>query len=280
MPRVSRRGKRVKGRRRRTRKGRRKTGSLKLMKSVARRVALNLSEAKRFTTLNELPFGGAGVNGNTRWSYRNVFAVLPSSNGAISGTSFAIDGNEIVDPMIKFKSAWRLPYWNILETPEQVNSYSTMYMWIYLVAVNDQLSSTIPPSPTWTGYPAQYSSTDPGWFLTQDGVKPTLNGNNVRVIRRWHKKYTPENLITQDITGAATVGHGTVTISIHGKHKFRGKKTFEDAVFADTDSNFLRSTVLRGWNYYFLVGWGGTGSLTFAQQPQCNLDTFCYWKDP
>lgn len=255
-----------------------------MMKSVARRVALNLSEAKRYTTLNEIPFGVPPVTARSfAWTYKNVFAPIPSANGSAAGSSWAIDGNEIVDPMVTLKSTWILNYQNILYN-ELPQTYGSTYMWIYLIACNEQVSGTVPPSNTWTTYPAQYSSGDFGWFLTQNATRPTLNGNNVKVIRRWGRKYTPDEQFAaiESPTNVEFYTAGRPSINIQCKHRFRGKKTFEDAPFGDTDSNFLRSVMLRGWNFYWLMGWGnGTGlTLAAANQPSVTADTYTYFKDP
>lgn len=250
---------------------------MRLMKSVARRVALNLSEAKRYTTLNEVPFGVSPVGStNYKWVYKNVFAPLPSANGVTAGSSWAIDGNEIVDPLVKLKITWRLNYASIISSSP---AYSSQYVYVYLIACNEQVSATVPPSNTWTTYPIQYSSDDPGWFLQQLGTRPTLNGNNVKVLRKWSRKYTPDEMYVP--ADAVIFGIGQPTLNMNCKHKFRGKKTFEDQVFADTDSNFLRSAILRGWNYYWLMGWAtGGASLAPAQQPVAGVDSFTYFKDP
>lgn len=259
---------------------------MRLMKSVARRVALNLSEAKRFTTLNELPIPPVPASVTFRWAYKNVFAPIPSGNGAAAGTSWAVEGNEIVDPLVKMKITFRLNFSN--QIAGLLNgAYTTNYMWVYLIASNEQVTGLLPPSNTWTNYPVQYASDDPGWFLTQNPQRPTLNGNNVKILRRWSRKYTPDELFAiADATSTLNVqGLGRPQINMNCKHRFRGKKTFEDAVFGDTDSNFLRSAILRGWNFYWLVGWGIGPTAEFSpipttNQPSVSCDTYTYFKDP
>lgn len=255
---------------------------MRLMKSVARRVALNLSEAKRFTTLNENPMPPIATAVTQRWVYKNVFSPIPSGNGAAAGTSWAIEGNEIVDPLVKMKLTFSLQFGITLNALSQ-SIYTTNYMAVYLVASNEQVSSLVPPSNTWTNYPVQYASDDPGWFLTQNPQRPTLNGNNVKIIRRWTRKYTPDEVFALvDSTAPQVAGYGRPQINFNCKHKFRGKKTFEDAVFGDTDSNFLRAAILRGWNFYWLVGWGigGVTGVPTPSQPVVSCDTYTYFKDP
>lgn len=220
-----------------------------------------------------------------RWVYKNVFAPLPSGNGAAAGTSWAVEGNEIVDPLVKMKLTFTLNLNGILQALSP-STYTTNYMYVYLLASNEQVSALVPPSNTWSNYPTQYASDDPGWFLTQNPQRPTLNGNNVKILRRWTRKYTPDEVFsTVDATSTIAVNAGgRPQINFNCKHKFRGKKTFEDAVFGDTDSNFLRSAILRGWNFYWLVGWGigpagGTG-IPSGLQPTVTCDTYTYFKDP
>jgi len=108
-----------------------------------------------------------------------------------------------------------------------------------------------------------------------------MNGNNVKVIRRWGRKYTPDELVAIDEGTGSFYGFGNPTLNINGQHRFRGKKTFEDQVFGDTDSNFLRSATLRGWNFYWVTGWGiPAGSWDSQAQPSVSVDTYTYFKDP
>ncbi|QDJ95224.1 capsid protein [Capybara virus 9_cap1_45] len=288
MPRAARRTSRRSRRKpvRRSRKRSRRSGQMKMMKSVARRVALNLTEAKRFTTLNEAPFAALpSANRSFGWVYRNALAQLPSANGVAAGSSWAIDGNEIVDPLLKLKNYYQAPLQPYPPIPP-VNewSYGTQFFYVYLIACNEQVSGTIPPSAVWSAYPDQYSSNDPGWFLQQDGTKPTLNGNNVKIIKKWSKRYTPVEIMEiPTSTSNPRVVDGCPVVRFDCKKKLRGKKTFEDAVFADTDSNFLRSAILRGWNFYWLLGWGATADLAggaSSQQPYWLVDSFTYFKDP
>lgn len=251
---------------------------MRLMKSVARRVALNLSEAKRYTTLNEAPLPQIVGSTNYNWAYKNVFAPIPSANGSAAGTSWAIAGNEIVDPLVKLNITFSLNYFQMVNALNTA-AYSSTYMYVYLVACNEQVSGTVPPSNTWTRYPTIYAVDDPGWFLNQNPARVVLNGNNVKVIRKWRRKHTPDELLSEVATTFGSFGRPAVDFRC--KHWFRGKKTFEDQVFADTDSNFLRSAILRGWNFYWLVGWGvATGTLPTAQQPTVVADTYTYFKDP
>lgn len=261
---------------------------MKMMKRVARRVTLSLSEAKRFTILNDRPFTVAAGGQSVRWAYKNIFSQLPTATGSLAGSSYGVDGNEIVDLLWKAKIAFSIDYGSILSTAaDSPLAYGTVMLHVYLVAANDYTSSvadggTPPGSLTWTNYPAQFSATDPGWFLTQNGYRPTLNGNNVKVVKAWHKRYNPDIVFERFAAGDTNVdGRGVIVQRIDVKHKFRGKKTFEDAPLADTDANFLRAGTLRGWNYYLLVGWAAPAVIsTVSNQPFINMDQYLYFKDP
>lgn len=258
-----------------------------MMKRVARRVALSLSEAKRFTLLNDSAFFATG-SPTFQWRYKNIFAQLPAANTtATTGSSYATVGSEIVDLLWKAKMVWRMPFFQLGTSPAtNLFSYGTVYFRAYLIAANDEPNTAVggatPPGTTvWNTYPAQYSSTDLGWFLDQDPKKPTLNGNNVRILKRWSKKYTPPVQWDRYASGDTNLQMlGDNYFNMTCKHKFRGKKTFEDNVFGDTDSNFPRGGTLRGWNYYLLCGWGSAGGLDVISQPSLTMDQFLYFKDP
>jgi len=257
---------------------------MRLMKRVARTVALKLSESKRFSDINRTVFSGYVGTATFRWAYRNIFATLPVATGALAGSSYAIDGNEIVDPLMKVKAVCQIPFGQIASAAANL-AYGTIRVTAYLLASNDYTGPVVgggPPPGTmgFSGYPTQYSSDDPGWFLNQDGYKTTLNGNNVKVMKKWTKKYHPD-IIVNDTDGPYTnVGLGNIVLDLTFKHKFRGKYTFEDNHIGDLDSNYPRAGTLRGWNYYLLVGWAAQGGIAYAQAPQVFMDTFMYFKDP
>lgn len=260
---------------------------MKMMKRVARRVTLSLSEAKRFTVLNDAPFTPGLGPLSVRWLYKNIFAQLPTATGSLAGSSYGVDGSEIVDLLWKAKITMTMDYGSLLATiSESLLAYGTTYFHVYLIAANDYSSAvaaggTPPGTLTWSTYPAQFSATDPGWFLSQSGFRPTLNGNNCKVIRAWHKRFTPDIQFQRVASGdTGTDGRGVVHLKMDVKHKFRGKKTFEDAPLADTDANFLRAGTLRGWNYFLLCGWGLPTAVSASNQPGMFIDQFMYFKDP
>lgn len=258
---------------------------MRLMKRVARRVALSLSESKRLTVANQTVFNNAGSS-SQRWMFKNVFAQLTVASGSIAGQSWALEGSEVVDLMVKAKINFRMD-WGALLAAQSSNGYGTIFLHVYLVSANDYTGSSLsgaPPPGTiaWSSYPTAFTADDPGWFLIQNGQNPTLNGNNIKIVRAWRKRYTPD-ILGQHISTAdnVKVGYGVSWQTLNVKHKFRGKKTFEDNPNGDLDSNFLRSGVLRGNNYYWLVGWGSSSSIGLgALQPQVYMDEFLYFKDP
>lgn len=258
---------------------------MRLMKRVARTVALKLSEAKRFTSLgfDANPATDYGAPRRFRWTYKNVFSGIPSAAGGSAGASFSLVGNEMVDPLAKAKFSFSWNYADILAA-RNYDAYGTVMGWVYIVATTDQLETT-----GFTQYPAQGSSTDPGWFMNQDPYRPTLNGNNCKIVRRWRIQHQPVNLAPTALTSTGQTiittsfsGAGTIIKNLTCKHRWKGKKTFED--FTQTanpgNANYFRSTFLRGWNYYWLVGWTVPEVVPFAQAPAIINDQYLYFKDP
>lgn len=258
---------------------------MRLMKRVARRVALSLSESKRYSVVNQLVFANSGT-ASQHWRYKNIFAQLPVATGSTAGSSYGLEGNEVVDLMVKAKINFVVDFGAILNQ-SLAQGYGTIFLHIYLISCNDfsgtSVSGAPPPnSVLWNTVPPQYTADDNGWFLVQNGQNPTLNGNNVRVIRAWHKRYTPEVQYQQFATGDSNrVGYGRLWQTLNVKHKFRGKKTFEDNPYGDNDPNFPRAGILNGKNYYWLIGWGSSSNIsTAAAQPNVYMDEFLYFKDP
>lgn len=215
-----------------------------------------------------------------------MFAQLPSATGSLAGASYALEGNEVVDLMVKAKFNFLVDFGAILNQ-SLAQGYGTIFFHAYLLATNDftgtAFSGAPPPGTwTWSQYPTQFTAEDPGWFLVQNGQNPTLNGNNVRVIRAWHKQVNPGIQYQQFATGDSNrVGYGRKWVTMNVKHKFKGKKTYEDNPFGDVDANYIRSGVLNGINYYWLIGWGSTSTISTAvAQPNLYMDEFLYFKDP
>lgn len=257
---------------------------MRLMKTVARRVTLGLSEAKRFSYINASTFVISGSAQHV-WRFKNIFAQLPTATGSLAGSSYGVEGNEIVDMTLKFKANFVIPIYQLVSNAQSLGAYGTIYCHMYIIAANDYSEvvgqgGTPPGSLTWTTYPNFGAADDPGWFLQMSGDRPTLNGNNCKVVRHWVRKYTPPPTTGWYAAGETRESFGVVNIPIVGKHKFKGKKTFEDNPIGDLDANFPRAGTLRGMNYFLLVGFSMPTIVTSAAFPQLWVDQFMYFKDP
>lgn len=237
---------------------------------MAKRVALGLSESKRFAIINEGYNTVLTTPASNQWYYRSVFAPLGgvSNQGA---ASYQVVGNEIQQPMLKVKFRCFIP-WGSLYSDNAANFGSVCFT-VMLVASNEQFLGLTPVS---------YGTTvpDPGWFYNQVGWMPTLNGNNVKVLRKWSKIVTPEPQGV-GLTGVSIAG----TSFVRGKLRYRWKRklTFEDTPPAPTQGGPQTARILRGWNYYLMVGvqtLGNYGSTSISAPPQLIMDSFLYYKDP
>lgn len=209
---------------------------------------------------------------------RNVFspiAVTPLSVGTTT-QSYILNGNEFVDPMLKVKLRVTWSFNN--QTPLQLQE---LYVFQYLIAANDEFTNTA----TLANYPVLGTSTDPGWFQVGNRITPTLNGNNVRILKRKRLVFKPQFPLINNIAVGSEQAVGTMSKTLSYTHKWRGKKTFEDdpanMIFTQGSQFLNRKNTLKGWNYYFLTGWVvPTYSLNSATRPGINMDTFLYFKDP
>lgn len=234
---------------------------MRLMRKVARRVTLGLAEAKRFAILNEDYTLLQSTNANSQWFLRNVFSPLGQGTA-----SFQIVGNEIVAPFLKLKFSFVVDFGRL--RGDNASNYNTVGLTVMLIAANEQHSITAPMS---------YGnlSGNPHWFYSNDGYRPTMNGNNVKVLKKWNRQITPPVNNTGTMEGARVV-NGTL------KYRWKKKLTFEDLGPPPTTGGPARASVLRGWNYYILVGTGVFASYTSALSapPDCYMDSFLYFKDP
>lgn len=259
---------------------------MRLMKRVARTVSLRLSEAKRFTSLGMEgnPTGSFGAARSFRWTFKNVFSGIPRAADASAGTAFALVGNEMVDPLAKMKVTFSFNFQDLLAA-RNYDAYGTAVGWVLLVAATDQYDPA--PGGGFRQYFTQAASDDPGWFINQDPYRVTLNGNNCKLIKRWRVQHQPEILAPialtstgQTIITTSFAGAGNILKTITCKHRFKGKKTFEDYNVANASGNYLRSTFLRGWNYYWLIGWSHPANVIADQSPYIVTDQYTYFKDP
>nr|QCO93516.1 capsid protein [Gopherus associated circular DNA virus 2] len=270
------RRKRTKGRRyrrvTRRRTTRRRTGSMRLMKSVARRVAKNLAETKRYARVLESASAIPSTTAASQWSLRHVFAPLAvtSSGGGQGTASYQFIGNEIVDPMVKFKFSWYLNWEQIRRT---ITNYGTIGLNVCLIAVNNTIAAAN------TGFVNAATVANFDWFYNPDAYNPTFNGNNVRVLKKWSRLVTPDQL------GPTTV-QGNQVVRGRLSYRWRRKLTFEDFATIPQSGGPSVSPELRGYNYYIITGfrgfgnWGGTSAGVPDAFPQCIMDQYLYYKDP
>lgn len=235
------------------------------MRRVARQETLKLVESKRFAVLNENALANTPTNLSTQWAIKNVFSQL--SQGT---TSFQIVGNEIQRPLLKIKFLFMADF-GALRTDNTLN-FGTVAFNVALVATNDTFFSA--------GTPTSFTNTSliSGFdmFYQPDGYKPTFNGNNVRVLKTWHRSITPDQQ-------AGTGGFGSKTVTGSMKYRWKRKLTYEDSsVIPGTGGPVREQMELRGWNYWLLVGsqvrTNYVSSLTAP--PTAVVDTFLYFKDP
>lgn len=243
------------------------------MARVARRVALSLPETKRFAILNEnytLPV--TATSQSSAYAYRNVFSPLVQDV-----TSFGVVGSElyprILSLNIKCLVRWSDNYqWNNL-----TQGVVPVKFHVWLVASNEQFSAATPAR-----YDYQ-ATNNPGWFYQPASTMPRLNGNNLKVLKSWHKIVNPPSLV-QGSGSTAVSAMTTVT----GKMKYRWKRkiTFEDTnTLATNQLGYISSPITRGWNYYILAGWStpvaqDVGTLKSYTPGIIIVDSFMYYKDP
>lgn len=237
---------------------------MRLMKTVARRVALGLAETKRFAIINEdwsiLPT----TNYRTWFSYTNVFSSL-----LVAADSYRMVGQEIQTPLLKCKFEFQIP-WDLIYLNEP-NNVGSVVLHVMLIASNEQDPTTGPLTYTNSSFEATSD-----WFYQSDAWRATMNGNNVKVLRKWTRQVNPD----QFIGGTTIRGRSTV----RGKLQYRWKRrmTFEDTAVTTTGTP-TQSKILRGWNYYLLCGWGLQTLLGAAVNngwPSMRMDRFLYYKDP
>lgn len=264
---LSTRRKRRSGRRKRNLKRRRtgrKTGSVRLMRTVARRVALNLAETKRFGLINLVSPNPTGTGRNQFWYTSPFFSLV---NGTASGD---IVGAEIQNVLLKMNFRVQIP-WSLLWTAASPvgSNYGTVSLMVALIATNEDSIG----SATWTSFNPLF--TPFFWMYQTDMDKPLFNGHNVKVLKQWKRTVTPDQL------SAAPTANTSVQI-IKGKirHRFR-KIRYEDTGTVPAIGAPPRASYTRGWNYHIIYGYGMRNtSSNLGDHPQIASDTYLYYKDP
>lgn len=250
---------------RRSRTVKRSRGKLiPTIKRVARRVALAQAETKRSVVLNEDYTYAPAAAYNFQAMYTNIFSVLGGNQG---GSQSTMIGTEIVDPLFVARMEMTVD-WGLLLANAGATGTVGVCLHAWLVAVNDQQAVTVP-----TAY--VNSPTANNWFLQLVGFRPQLNGNNVKVLKHWSKVVNPPSI---PFGSSKPIGYCASGYKHKFVYKFKGTKEFEST------SDFTSvSKVLRGMNYYFLVGYGVTSTEVLAANSQnvyIRCDRYLYYKDP
>lgn len=199
----------------------------------------------------------------TQWFYRSVFSPLN-----VGTASYTMIGSEICNPMLKAKFTWAIN-WNAIRDGDS-SRYGSIGLNVFLVASNEQSTNT-----SVALYPDSTFGIN-NWFYQNSGYNPTLNGSNVKVLKKWHRQISPDQLST-----APLVGFNIVTGKL--KYRWRKKIHFEDAASVPDIGGPASTRVVRGWNYYLLVGYrisNALGPSVGANYPTCSMDSFLYYKDP
>jgi hypothetical protein len=235
-----------------------------MMKRVAKRVTLSLAESKRFTILNEAIVPNIPPSVTTTWWIRNIFA--PPTQSVFSS---GIVGNEIQHPLLKLKFNTTID-WGTLRAIER-RMYGTIRMHVFIIAMNEQLDYSIP---------VNYATISPSpfVFLQSNGNRPTLNGNNVKVLKHYSRSVTPD--IYEDQGQGFPVG--TQILKGEMSYRWKRKLTYEDTGLSLIGGAFPKSNILRGWNYYILAGVCLPGANAANTTPAVSIamDSFLYFKDP
>lgn len=201
---------------------------------------------------------GTPVASNYWWFYRNVFSGIQST-----GTSTLAEGSDISDPFLKIKYNIRMNWSALVGSGAQYGDTTV----VIAVIASNRTEPAINPV-----YISSGSAIEDEWFLQEDPDNATFNGNSVRVLK-----------MRKHVMRAADLGglyeDGSYVSKKMGKIRvrWRGKKTFMES---DEDP----MTVLRGWNYYILVGYrlpttANTSNPPFDFRPIVTMDSYLYFKD-
>lgn len=245
-----------------------------MMRRVAKQTLLRTVESKRHAIVNEnwgSTFLSLANAFGTSWQYVNVFSFF--STGA---QSWQVVGNEIVNPLLSVKARVWVD-WNAVRQINSVVGVQDVTLTLYLVASNEQ---NIIDNPTYITVGGT-GVNDVPWFYQANGLHPTLNGNNIKVLARTRKRIRPD--LPQAALPATTVS-GTSTQTMRLKYRWKRKLTYEDIPQEFPGAGGLtRSSVLRGWNYFLLLGTNVPqrhNASLLGTAVNVNIDRFVYFKDP
>lgn len=238
------------------------------MKTVARRVATSLFEAKRFAIINESATPTFVGSRATNWNVRSIFGPIPQLPlaGLPSNSSYTRVGSEIVDPLFKAKFTFTVNWGAVFAGA--LSAYGTIDCVVMIVKAIDVLTT---PN-TFSDYPVTGTTGDPGWFIQQQADRVTMNGNNCKIVKRWHRRVTPQNV--------SAAGSKIQKISGQIKYRRKGKITYQDEVVQQPVANYNSTSTLEGYNYYILVGYTMTSPVAQAYAPNVLMDSYVYFKDP
>lgn len=232
------------------------------VKTISRKVALGLCETKRFTVVNEPASGNSTVvPNNYYWMLKNIFGQL-SNAGANQGVgNYQIVGSEIVNPLMKVKFQWQVPWQNMYAA--SAGNYQTVALCVMLVSSSDDLVAN-----TFTSAVGFTETND--WFLQAYPFRITMNGHNVKVLKRWMRTVSPDQIQSGTPIGSAVV-KGKMT------YRWKRKLRYQDSAGVNT----LPQNVLSGPNYYLMTSWATNVNVAgTAAVPNCQMDTYLYYKDP
>lgn len=235
------------------------------MRKQARKEIVKLAETKRALVVNEnWNYAGALAAGSTfdDTVIANVFSFIN-----IGSQDFQYTGNQITDPMVVLKLGVTVQ-WQALAT-QAPTFVPEVRVDAYLIAVNDQIASTLTPRLT--------TQTED----TTIWMKPPSNGNRVP----WTHVINGQAVLV--LKKRSVILHhpnnpaGMTTKNITLKKRFRGHKTYE-TVF-DSNGGETQSTYLRGWNFYWLVATVPNAAFTAAAVTSNPIsvvgDRYVYFKD-
>lgn len=250
---------------RRKGKGRKKSSLVKTIKRVARREELRLVETKRNVVLNEdYTYAPTGAY-KEQYSYVNIFSAPFLSGGTNQGSYI---GTEIVDPLFVARLEMSVD-WGLISQDNPATGPLGVVCHAWLIATNDQIAQQTP---------IPYQNSSLGWFIQQSCYRAQMNGNNVKVLKHYSKILNPPSIPFSATTPAAKPPAYATSVYKHKfVYKFKGKKEFEE------DAATAVGKVLRGWNYYFLVGFGVSAYDTLVANSQnvyIRADRYLYFKDP
>lgn len=240
---------------------------MRLMKAVARRVALNLAETKRFAVINQPIPLPSGPGASQYWFMSPLSALV---NGT---SSFNIVGSEIANVLMKLKFKITIPWSYLWANANPVGSnYGTVSLMVALIATNeDALTNS-----SWTNF--NPVATPYFWMYQSDVDKPMFNGHNVKVLKMWKRTVTPDQ-----ISAAPPAGTNEQVIKGKMTYRWRKKIRFEEQGTVPGVGGMTRGAYTKGWQYQLVYAYGMRGtanSVTNQDYPRLVSDTYLYFKDP